>query len=151
IDWDHTIAWAWGGYYSRVFINLKGREKKGIVEPKYYEDVVNQLRRDISKIRGPHGEKWENKVFRPEELYPKVEGDAPDLMVYLDNLSWRPAGTIGWPTKYLPENDRGPDDAVHDWFGVFSIYDPEGTIGKGDAGVIDLVSVKDKLLEILLS
>lgn len=39
-------------------------------------------------------------------------------MVYLDNLSWRPAGTIGWPSIYLEENDRGPDDAVHDWLGI---------------------------------
>ena len=26
IDWDSTIAWAWEGYYSRVFINLRDRE-----------------------------------------------------------------------------------------------------------------------------
>ncbi|BAA80185.1 conserved hypothetical protein [Aeropyrum pernix K1] len=118
IDWDRTMAWAWGGYYSRVYINLKGREPRGIVGREEYWSVVEQLKRDIEKIRGPNGERWENKAYHPSELYPEVRGDAPDLMVYLDNLSWRPAGTIGWPSTYLEENDRGPDDAVHDWHGI---------------------------------
>ncbi len=151
IDWDHTVAWAWGGYYSRVFINLKGREKRGIVEPKYYEETVNQLRRDIERIRGPSGEGWVNKAYRPQELYPEVNGDPPDLMVYLDDLNWRPAGTIGWPTLYLSENDRGPDDAVHDWIGVYAVYDPEGTLSKGDAGVMDIHRIRQHLEEIIFS
>jgi predicted AlkP superfamily phosphohydrolase/phosphomutase len=149
IDWDHTVAWAWGGYYSRVFVNLKGREKRGSVEPKYYEETLKQLRKDIERIRGPNDEQWKNEVYRPSELYPEVNGDPPDLMVYLDDLWWRPAGTIGWPSNYLPENDRGPDDAVHDWFGVFSIYDPEGTISRGDKGVIDITQIRSLLSEII--
>ena len=151
IDWEHTIAWAWGGYYSRVFINLRGREKRGAVEPRYYEETLKQLRHDIKRIRGPQDEQWRNMVFRPEELYPEVNGDAPDLMVYLDDLGWRPAGTLGWPSLHLPENDRGPDDAVHDWIGVYAIYDPEGTVGKGDAGTIEIHEVRRNLEEIIFS
>lgn len=124
IDWGSTIAWAWGGYYSRVFINLKGREPRGIVGREEYEDVVKQLKNDIEKIRGPNGEKWDNKAYTPQELYGVARGDAPDLMVYLDNLDWRPAGTVGWPDPYLEENDRGPDDAVHDWIGVIGGNSP---------------------------
>ncbi|HID40711.1 MAG TPA: nucleotide pyrophosphatase, partial [Pyrodictium sp.] len=151
IDWEHTIAWAWGGYYSRVFINLRGREKRGAVEPRYYEETLKQLRHDIKRIRGPQDEQWRNMVFRPEELYPEVNGDAPDLMVYLDDLGWRPAGTLGWPSLHLPENDRGPDDAVHDWIGVYAIYDPEGTVSKGDAGTIEIHEVRHNLEEIIFS
>ena len=149
IDWEHTIAWGWGGYYSRIFINLEGREPRGIVKRWEYEDVVKQLKRDIERIRGPKGEQWKNLVYTPYELYPEVRGDAPDLMVYLDDLNWRPAGTIGWNTLYLPENDRGPDDAVHDWYGVFTIYDPEGTISRGFAGEIRIEDVFNTLAEIL--
>jgi len=149
VDWQHTIAWAWGGYYSRVFINLKGREKHGVVEPKYYEETVKQLKRDIERIRGPNGEQWDNKAYTPQELYPVAHGDPPDLIVYLDDLNWRPAGTIGWPSNYLPENDRGPDDAVHDWYGVFTIYDPEERIEKGFAGTTDIHEVFKKLVDLL--
>ena len=151
IDWGRTIAWAWGGYYSRVFINLRGREKRGTVEPKYYEETLKQLRRDIERIRGPGGEQWRNIALQPGEVYPEVNGDPPDLMVYLDDLNWRPAGTLGWPSPYLPENDRGPDDAVHDWLGVYAVYDPEGTLGRGDAGMIDIHEVRHSLEEIIFS
>jgi len=151
IDWGRTIAWGWGGYYSRVFINLEGREPKGNVKKWEYEDVVKQLKEEISRIKGPNGEVWKNEVYTPSELYPEVRGDAPDLMVYLDDLSWRPAGTIGWDSLYLPENDRGPDDAVHDWNGVFVIYDPEGTIRNGFKGTLRIEDAARALRELLMS
>ena len=128
VDWSKTIAWGWGGYYARIFLNVKGREPKGVINKEDYEHYRDELKEEIEKIRGPNGEKWKTKVYRPEELYPEVNGDPPDLIVYLDDLYWRSAGTIGWPSMYLKENDKGPDDAVHDWIGVFSIFDPEGTI-----------------------
>ena len=31
IDWEKTRAWAWGGYYARVFLNVEGREPKGVI------------------------------------------------------------------------------------------------------------------------
>ncbi len=149
IDWERTVAWGWGGYYSRVFINLKGREKYGVVHGDDYEDIIRNLKRDIERIRGPKGDVWHNQVYKPHDLYPEVKGDAPDLMVYLDNLNWRPAGTIGWHSKYLPENDRGPDDAMHDWLGVLSIYDPEGTISRGDLGIMKINNVRELIEDIL--
>ncbi len=151
VDWQGTIAWAWGGYYSRVFVNLKGREKHGVVEPRYYEETLEMLRRDLESIRGPRGEEWANKAYRPSELYPEVNGDPPDLMLYLDDLNWRPAGTLGWPANYLEENDRGPDDAVHDWHGVYAVYDPEGTLERGERGVMPIEYIKAHLEQLIFS
>ncbi len=151
IDWDHTKIWAWGGYYSRFFINVKGREPRGIVEPEKVPDLIAEIKDELGKLRGPSGEVWDNKAYTPEELYPVVKGDPPDLMVYFDDLSWRAAGTLGWDTLYLEENDKGPDDAVHDWYGVFTIYDPEETISSGDKGLIDIVNVRSEMLKHILS
>jgi len=124
VDWNNTIAWAWGGYYSRVFLNVKGREPYGIIEPSEYEKVREEVAERIKVIKGPNGEKWNTKVFYPEDIYPIAKGDKPDLMVYLDDLNWRAAGTLGYETPYLLENDLGPDDAVHAEYGVFSLYLP---------------------------
>ncbi len=151
IVWERTLAWAWGGYYSRIFLNLKGREPKGIIESEEAESLIKQLISDISRIRGPGGEIWRNLSYRPHEIYPHVRGDPPDLMVYLDDLSWRAAGTVGWNTPYLFENDRGPDDAVHSWDGVFTIYDPEETLTKGMKGVISIDKIAPLLQEIIKS
>ena len=105
MDWSNTKAWAWGGYYSRFFVNVKGREPGGIVEPDAYGEVLEALRSELKSLKGPLGEQWRNIAVTPQEVYPKAEGDAPDMMVYFDNLSWRAAGTLGWPSYYLSEND----------------------------------------------
>ena len=124
IKWSDTVAWAWGGYYSRVFLNVEGREKKGSVKPSDFEKVRDEVSELIKSVRGPNGEKWDTEVFYPEKIYPAVEGDIPDMMVYLDGLSWRSAGTLGWESNYLKENDTGPDDAVHSEYGCFAISMP---------------------------
>jgi len=139
IDWSKTRVWAWGGYYSRVFLNVKGREKDGIILPFRYEAWRERLKKELEEITGPQGEKWETRVYRPEELFQEPTGDYPDLMVYLDDLSWRAAGTLGHKTMYLEENDIGPDDAMHDWNGVFIMYDPAAQQGRR----LDTVSILD--------
>ena len=90
-------------------------------------------------------ERWDNKAYMPRELYSELRGNPPDLMVYIDDLNWRPAGTIGWETNYLSENDRGPDDAEHDWDGIFLIHDPEETLSKEFKRVIGMEEVYRKL------
>ena len=149
VDWNRTTAWGWGGYYARIFINLKGREPHGYIDKRDYEATRDQLIRDLERIRGPHGERWDTKAYRPEDLYQEVKGSPPDLIVYFDDLSWRSAGTLGWPTNYLRENDRGPDDAVHDWYGIYVVHDPQGTIEVGEKGIMKIECINDHLLELI--
>ena len=53
-----------------------------------------------------------------------------------------------WETNYLPENDRGSDDAEHDWDGVFLIHDPQETIKKGFIGKISITDIFNKIVQI---
>jgi predicted AlkP superfamily phosphohydrolase/phosphomutase len=122
VDWEKTKAWGWGGYYARVFFNVIDREEKGTIPLEKLEEEKNTLRKKILKIRGPSGESLDNKVLYPEEIYDEVNGSKSDMLVYFDNLYWRSAGTLGHNRLYLSENDTGPDDAVHWWDGMFSIY-----------------------------
>ncbi len=130
IDWTQSKAWAWGGYYARVFLNIRGREPEGTIEPKDVRKELDSLKRKILSIKGPNGEEWKTKVFEPEEVYQVVNGDRSDLFVYLDDLNWRTAGTLGYETDYLLENDTGPDDAVHDYDGIYILYRKNRKIGK---------------------
>ncbi len=130
IDWSHSKAWAWGGYYARVFLNIKGREPEGIIEKQDVRKELDRLKEKIRAIRGPSGEEWKTNVFEPEEVYSVVNGDRSDLFVYLDDLSWRAAGTLGYESDYLLENDTGPDDAVHDYDGIYILYRKNKKIGK---------------------
>ena len=73
-----------------------------------------------------------------------VNGNPPDLMIYFDDLNWRSAGTIGYDSPYLEENDTGPDDAVHDYNGIFIWYSRELRQKK-----LDTVSIYDVFPTIL--
>jgi predicted AlkP superfamily phosphohydrolase/phosphomutase len=148
IDWSNTIAWGWGGYYARIFINVEGREPQGIVTPEDYEKILNELAEKLKKIHGPNGEKFNNKVYKPEEIYEELNGDSPDLIFYLDDLYWRSAGTIGYDTLYLSENDTGPDDAVHAEYGLFILYDPTKKSGS-ELQNLNILDVAPTILSIL--
>ncbi|MFX1601151.1 MAG: alkaline phosphatase family protein [Promethearchaeota archaeon] len=148
IDWDNTYAWGWGGYYARIFMNVEGREPNGIIKTEDYEKIRDEIANKLKSIKDISGNSMNTKVYKPEKLFEIVRGDAPDLMVYFDDLNWRSAGTVGYESMYLDENDTGPDDAVHDWYGVYIIYDPKKNIGK-DLGVKSILDIAPTSLNIL--
>jgi predicted AlkP superfamily phosphohydrolase/phosphomutase len=147
VDWEKTKAWGWGGYYARIFFNVKGREEQGIIPPEKFEDVKNELRKKMLSITGPEGEKLENKVMYSEELYQNSIGSKPDIMVYFDNLYWRSAGTIGHNTLYLSENDTGPDDSVHWWDGMFMMYNKKNCVNGKRLNKLSIYDVAPIILD----
>jgi predicted AlkP superfamily phosphohydrolase/phosphomutase len=64
------------------------------------------------------------KVFKPQAIYQRVRGRAPDLIVYFDDLAWRLVGSVGLGSLHTVENDTGPDDANHAPFGLMIFHDP---------------------------
>ncbi|MFX1303250.1 MAG: alkaline phosphatase family protein [Promethearchaeota archaeon] len=148
VDWDNTYAWGWGGYYARIFLNIEGREPHGIIKQEKYEEVRDQIIEKLKSIKDNNGNSMNTKIFKPEELFKVIRGDPPDLFVYFDDLNWRSAGTVGYDSMYLDENDTGPDDAVHDWFGIYVIYDPIKKIGKnlGIKSILDIAPTSLKIL-----
>jgi predicted AlkP superfamily phosphohydrolase/phosphomutase len=119
IDWSRTVAWGDGGYYGRLFLNVKGREPEGTIEPGDYERTRDELVQALETMPGPDGTPLGTKVFKPQDVYPEVRGVAPDLIVYFGDLEWRSVGTVGNPDVFTYENDTGPDGANHDRNGVF--------------------------------
>jgi predicted AlkP superfamily phosphohydrolase/phosphomutase len=150
VDWSKTKVWAWGGYHARIFFNVKGREPQGVIDPKEFKDFRKRFIEELKAIKGPNGEDWDTKVYISEELYANGKGDYPDLTVYFDDLSWRSAGTIGHPNLYLPENDKGPDDAVHSHYGIFIFYDPNRKFGKklSDVNILDVAPTILKIMDV---
>jgi predicted AlkP superfamily phosphohydrolase/phosphomutase len=124
-DWSRTVAWGEGGYYSRIFMNVRGREPEGIVAPEDYERVRDDLARRLEAIPDERGEPIPTKVYKPEEVYPDVTGVAPDLIVHFGDLLWRAVGTVGGDEGiHTFENDTGPDDANHAQDGLLIMTGP---------------------------
>jgi predicted AlkP superfamily phosphohydrolase/phosphomutase len=89
-----------------------------------YEALRDELAEKLSHLTTPTGDPLNVKVFKPQEIYQKVRGRAPDLIVYFDDLAWRSVGSVGIGDIYTVENDTGPDDANHAPFGLMIFHDP---------------------------
>jgi predicted AlkP superfamily phosphohydrolase/phosphomutase len=109
IDWSKTKAYAIG--FGAIYINQKGREKEGIVEPGAETDALKA--EIIKKLEGWIDPKYNvpvvNKMYRQENIFwgPHVK-DMPDLFAGFNlgyRASWQTAlGAI--PKKVLEDNDR---------------------------------------------
>jgi len=81
IDWRRTLAYGMG--FNGLYVNLKGREGQGIVEPAKVAELTARLSRELEGITDlDTGRRPVAKVYRREEVYsgdltPKM----PELLV----------------------------------------------------------------------
>lgn len=151
VDWGKTIAWGWGGYYARLFLNVKGREPQGCVAPQEVDRVRTKLLQELEAVTTPDGKPLGITVINPAVGGVNLNGSkgASDLMLYFGDLAWRSAGTIGHGRLFLDENDTGPDDAVHSKDGIFLLYDPKRTWGTRLTNGFGLTDVAPTILRLL--
>jgi predicted AlkP superfamily phosphohydrolase/phosphomutase len=124
VDWARTRAWSEGGYYARVFLNVRGRESQGVIAPGEYAAFRRRLAREIEAIPDERGRPLGTRCHTPEGLYREVNGVPPDLFAYFGRLHWRSVGTVGLRTIHTFENDTGPDDANHAEEGAYILNGP---------------------------
>jgi predicted AlkP superfamily phosphohydrolase/phosphomutase len=139
IDWTKTRVWGEGGYYSRIFLNVEGREPSGLIPAGELDAFKRELKAKLEALPDEKGNPIGTRVFLPEETYRETQGTPPDLVVYLGNLDWRSAGTVGGGQVHIFENDTGPDDANHAQEGIF-VWQGRG---KGPSGAVAPVSIYD--------
>lgn len=142
VDWSRTKAWGSGGYYGRIFLNVEGREPQGTIPVTAYHEERQKLIDKLKSLCDPWGNSLGVKAYTPQELYQRVRGIAPDLIVYFQDMAWRSLGTIGGDSLYQWENDTGPDDANHAQNGIIIFHDPHNPKGGQyieDAQIYDIL------------
>ena len=106
VDWSRTKAYAMG--LGQIFINLKGREGQGAVDPADYGRVVDELAARLMTMTDPHtGARIVSNVYKRDDIYSgEFLKDAPDLQVGMNDgyrVSWQttlggsPPGDIVYP------------------------------------------------------
>jgi predicted AlkP superfamily phosphohydrolase/phosphomutase len=84
VDWSRSKAYSFGRHTGPVYVNVKGREPQGIVEPgREYEAVRDEITALAHDFRDPRsGRRIIGSVLRREDLYtgPFFE-QAPDLIL----------------------------------------------------------------------
>lgn len=148
VDWTKTRAWGEGGYYGRCFINVQGREPNGIIPQDQYDAFCKELIGKLETMPDEKGVPLGTKVYRPNDIYSKVNGVAPDLIVLFGNLRHRSVGSVGNPSLFTMENDTGPDDANHAQNGMYILSHPSLGPGKCDdkATLYDVAPTTLKML-----
>jgi predicted AlkP superfamily phosphohydrolase/phosphomutase len=139
VDWSRTRAWAEGGYYARVFFNVRGREAHGIVPASELAHECEQLARRLAGVTDREGRALSNRIERPELLYRQVNGQAPDLLAVFGDLSVRPISNVGTGSLYADDDGRGLDTCNHDWDGIFIMSGP----GVSARGELELCAIHD--------
>jgi predicted AlkP superfamily phosphohydrolase/phosphomutase len=134
IDWTQTKAWGAGGYYARIFFNVKGREPSGTVPDSEVPELQASLTEELAKVRREDGRPLAPDIRIPSRVYRRVNGDAPDMMIYFGDLRCRSAGSVGYGRWFVEENDTGPDDAVHSFEGFYLIAKPGANPSLGTRG-----------------
>ncbi|MEZ4671584.1 MAG: alkaline phosphatase family protein [Anaerolineae bacterium] len=148
VDWSKTRAWGDGGYYGRLFINLKGREPQGVVEAADFERLRAELMSRLEGLGDENGQSIGTRCFTPEAVYHKIKGVVPDVLVYFGDLAWRSIGTVGWNAIHVFENDTGPDDANHAQHGVFIYHDPKRDLGGRKLDGLHLMQIAPTVLRL---
>lgn len=112
VDWSRTRAYSAG--FNGIYINLKARERNGIVEENEKERVVNEI---IDKLKKLTDDKYNQTVieslYRREEVY---HGDyvknAPDIII-----GFRPGYRMSWQTAVGGVSPEILSDNTKKWRG----------------------------------
>jgi predicted AlkP superfamily phosphohydrolase/phosphomutase len=141
VDWSKTSAYAVG--LGGIYLNLKGRESGGILEPADAERVRNAIQQGLAGFPDAASEKPAiRSVCRREEIYsgPYAES-APDLLVNFHpgfRVSWQSA-VGGFANSLLEDNTRRwSGDHIVDPETVPGILFTNRTLKSHHAQIIDL-------------
>jgi predicted AlkP superfamily phosphohydrolase/phosphomutase len=150
VDWPKTKAWAMGDT-GRIYVNLKGREKNGYVEPDNYTSLMEQLKRDIGLITVTNGRHLPAEVFRGDELcFGDFTGYGPDLLVHIDEGRWRTDQRVGFGAGKILRTE-GLEDEVTEGCGRYGYISIAGSDfpAAGEREDVSLVDIAPTVIDVM--
>lgn len=106
VDWTRTRAYGLG--INGLYVNLRGRERDGIVDPQDRDALLDEISAKLLALRDPlNDEPVIASVYRAEEVYSGARiADAPDLIIGYNcgyRASWDT--TLGdMPEEWISDN-----------------------------------------------
>ncbi len=124
VDWSSTRAYSLG--FAGIYINLKGREGRGIVEENDRDELVTEIIGKLEGLTDPEtGERVITRVYRGKDVYQGefVEKNAPDIVI-----GFRPGYRMGWQNAIGGMTREVFSDNLKKWDGDH-IVDPSHVPG----------------------
>lgn len=145
VDWSRTQAWA-QGYGGQIYLNVRGREPKGVIAPEDVETVLDALEADLKMLTTRDGSPMKVTTLRRAQMYQGAQAQrCPDLYVQFDDLHYLSADSLGHADLVTPVVELGHDDASHANAGFLAMAGP----GIPNAGRFEALSLLDVLPTIL--
>ncbi|MGB3904339.1 MAG: alkaline phosphatase family protein, partial [Anaerolineae bacterium] len=129
----------------RIFINLRGREPQGTVNPgKEYEALRTELVEALGRLEDPEsGESMIEAVYKREEIYSgQCYDQAPDL-VAMPRRGYDLKGSV----KKDVLTERGVINGAHTYDDAL-IYIQGHEISKGEAAIVDVMPTILHLMDV---
>ncbi|MBD3202772.1 hypothetical protein GF327_00625, partial [Candidatus Woesearchaeota archaeon] len=147
VDWEKTKAYSYG--FTSIYLNLKTREKQGIVENK--NKVADSIIKDLNELKDKD-KKVLTDVYKGEEIYSgEFNDDAPDIVLGF-NRGYRMSdkSAIGeLDEKVITENtDEWSGDHLMDRSHVPGVLFTNFNIKKKNPELIDIAPTILKLSSI---
>ena len=124
IDWSRTIAYSLG-HMGQIYINVKGRERHGIVEQGAdYDRAVDQVIAALRTLTTPEGRPLLDRVIRSSELSGGAYAEeGPDLHLVLDDYRYISCPLFATDSHVISKQIRG-DSGSHRQHGLFIAAGP---------------------------
>jgi predicted AlkP superfamily phosphohydrolase/phosphomutase len=121
-DWSKTRAYALG--LSKIYINLKGREPQGIVDPEDAESLKNEIIARLEKLKDDEAHNYApviSVVKKREEIWdgPRLQ-EAGDLQI-----GYAYGYRVSWQTSLGGADEPIIADNLRNWSGDHCSYDPK--------------------------
>jgi predicted AlkP superfamily phosphohydrolase/phosphomutase len=149
IDWSRTQAYA-RGQIGQIFLNVRGREPHGIVEPgAEYERVRAGIIERLMQLRDPDtNELIVERCHVRESLYEGAHADsAPDIVIDWKNMEYWAFDVISGGRKVIGPNLKTRSGG-HRMNGIFLAHGPAIASG-AEARDANIVDVAPTLLQAL--
>jgi predicted AlkP superfamily phosphohydrolase/phosphomutase len=107
VDWNNTQAYALG--FGSIYLNIKGREKQGVIETgSDAESVSDKIVSELTKLIDPKdGQSVVKNVYRNDSIYSGGQlNNSPDLVIGFQDgfrVSWQTA-IGGSPVEIIEDN-----------------------------------------------
>ncbi len=148
INWSKTKAYSQGNF-GQIFLNVKGRQPEGCVEPEDVPAVLADLKAKLLELKHPvTGEPLVERVYEREDLYEGPHAHlAPDLTVVIADWRYRTIGLYDFTTNKVISPAFGPT-GDHRMEGVLIAHGPAFKTGASPKGA-DLLDIAPTILHLL--
>jgi predicted AlkP superfamily phosphohydrolase/phosphomutase len=148
VDWSRTRAWA-RGYGGQVYLNVRGREPEGCVEPEAVDALMDELSARLKELTAPDGGRLRVDVMRRRDIYSGPQAAAcPDLFLQVEGLRYLTSDLLGHRGLVTPVRELALDDASHAPAGFLALCGP-GVPRLGRFNALYILDVAPTVLDLL--